>query len=376
MAQIKTDGLLNMNESSTDTAESLKIVEIPHDGVKTYCITAQATEDNMHEVFDQVAGEVEKRNAKIAFQYLFGGRQFYPQAVSAIKKLDWPLTLLHGDACLGATITGTQFIALSGAELNPVMDGERLVGNWYETADARYCLLGDIRADDLSLSREEQTRNVFEKMEALLRQADMEFTDIARTWIYLNDLLEWYDEFNAVRTRFFEERGVFEKMVPASTGIGAGTAIGEAMVCALLAVKPKHDNVKVFAVPSPLQCPAIDYKSSFARAIEIDRPGSRLLAISGTASIEPGGETAHVGDCEKQIKLTMEVVHAILKSRDMDWTDTSRAIAYFKDIDDAPLLEKYCSEHRLPELPVAISHADVCRHDLLFEIELDAVKRD
>ncbi|MEA2069129.1 MAG: RidA family protein [Verrucomicrobiota bacterium] len=363
-----------MEESTINPADSLQIVEFPHDGVKAYYITAQATEENMPEVFDRVAAEMAARDAKIAFQYLFGGRQFYPRAVSAIKKLDWPMTLLHGDACSGSTITGTQFIALSGAELNPVMDGDRKVGNWYDTEDARYCLLGDIRADDLSLGREEQAHAVFEKMEDLLKQADMEFTDIARTWIYLNNLLEWYDEFNVVRTRFFRERGTFDKMVPASTGIGAGTAAGEEMVCALLAVKPKHDGVKIFPVASPLQCPALDYRSSFARAVEIDQPGSRLLTISGTASIEPGGTTVHLGNTEKQIELTMEVIHAILKSRDMDWEDTSRAIAYFKDIDEAPLLEKYCIENNLPELPVAISHADVCRHDLLFEIEIDAVK--
>ncbi len=367
--------IFDMQETTLNPSDSLQIVEFPHDGVKAYYITAQATEENMHEVFDRVSAEMAEHDAKIAFQYLFGGRQLYPKAVSAIKQLDWPLTLLHGDACPGeCSITGTQFIALSGAELNPVTDGDRLVGNWYDTEDARYCLLGDIRADDLSLSREEQAHAVFEKMETLLKQADMEFTDIARTWIYLNDLLEWYDEFNVVRSQFFKERGTFDKMVPASTGIGAGSAAGEAMVCALLAVKPKHDGVKVFAVPSPLQCPALDYKSSFARAVEIDQPGSRLLTISGTASIEPGGETVHIGDTKKQIKLTMEVVHAILTSRDMDWQDTSRAIAYFKDIDEAHLLEKYCVENNLPELPVAISHADVCRHDLLFEIELDAVK--
>jgi enamine deaminase RidA (YjgF/YER057c/UK114 family) len=363
-----------MQEMTMNPTDSLQTVEFPHDGVKAYFITAQATEENMQEVFDRVSAEMAERDATIAFQYLFGGRQFYPKAVSAIKKLDWPMTLLHGDACSGSTITGTQFIALSGAQLHPVLDGDRLVGNWYDTEDARYCLLGDIRADDLALSREDQARAVFEKMEVLLKQADMQFTDIARTWIYLNDLLEWYDEFNAVRTRFFQERGTFEKMVPASTGIGAGTAAGEAMVCALLAVKPKHDGVKVFAVPSPLQCPALDYKSSFARAVEIDQPGSRLLTISGTASIEPGGKTVHLDDCEKQIELTMDVVHQILTSRNMDWEDTSRAIAYFKDIREAHLLEKYCIENNLPELPVAISHADVCRHDLLFEIELDAVK--
>lgn len=366
----------SMQRTPFNQSDSLKIVEFPHGGVTAYFITAQATDSTLPEVFGRVASEMEKLDAKIAFQYLFGGRQFYPKAISAIKKLDWPLTLLHGDACSGSTITGTQFVALSGAELNPVMDGGRMVGNWYDTADARYCLLGDLRADNLSLSREEQARAVFEKMEILLKQAGMEFTDIARTWLYLNDLLGWYDEFNAVRTQFFKERGVFEKMVPASTGIGAGSAAGEAVVSALWAIKPKHNSVQVFAVPSPLQCPALDYESSFARAVEIAQPGSRLLTISGTASIEPGGMTAHLDDCEKQIELTMAVVHEILISRDMDWGNTSRAIAYFKDIADAHLLEKYCLEHQLPELPVAILHADICRHDLLFEIELDAVKAD
>lgn len=362
-----------MKKTIVNPTNELHVVEFPHDGVKAYFITAQATEENMGEVFDRVAAEMAERKATIAFQYLFGGRQFYPRAVSAIRQLDWPLTLLHGDACAGATITGTQFVAIAGAELHAVMDGDRKVGHWYETDDARYCLLGDIRADDLSLARKEQAYAVFEKMERLLKQADMAFTDIARTWIYLNELLQWYDEFNAVRSGFFEERGVFDKMVPASTGIGAGSAAGEAMVSALLAVKPKHDGVKVFAVPSPLQCPALDYKSSFARAVEIRQPGSRLLTISGTASIEPGGQTAHVGDTEQQIALTMEVVYEILKSRGMGWGDTARAIAYFKDINKAHLLEQYCIEHKLPELPVAISHADVCRRDLLFEIELDAV---
>ncbi len=368
------NGILNMDKSEVNTARSLQIVEFPHDGVTAHFITAQATEETIGSVIDQVAAEMAARDAKIAFQYVFGGRKFYPQAVSAINKLDWPLTLLHGDACSGTTITGTQFIALSGAELHPVMDGGRKVGNWYETDDARYCLLGDLRADDLSLGREAQARAVFEKMETLLQQAGMAFTDIARTWLYLNNLLEWYDEFNVVRTDFFKEKGTFDKMVPASTGIGAGTAAGEEMVAALLAVKPKHDGVKIFPVASPLQCPALDYKSSFARAVEIDQPGSRLLTISGTASIEPGGATVHLNDTEKQIELTMAVVHEILKSRGMDWENTARAIAYFKDVTEAHLLHDYCVKNGLPELPAAISHADVCRHDLLFEIELDAVK--
>jgi hypothetical protein len=80
-----------------------------------------------------------------------------------------------------------------------------------------------------------------------------------------------------------------------------------------------------------------------------------------------------VGDVENQIALTMEVVGAILQSRRMSWADTSRAIAYFKDIEDAPLLDEYRRRKHLPHIPIAVAHGDICRGDLLFEIEIDAV---
>jgi hypothetical protein len=57
----------------------------------------------------------------------------------------------------------------------------------------------------------------------------------------------------------------------------------------------------------------------------------------------------------------------------MDWKDVSRAIAYFKNMEDAPLLDLYCKKNNLPALPIAIAHGDICRDDLLFEIEADAV---
>ncbi|MBN2164163.1 MAG: hypothetical protein JXR25_13515 [Pontiellaceae bacterium] len=351
----------------------LNIAEYPHGGATVYFVTVPASEENLPEVLRLVETEMEQRNATIVLQYLFGGRQFYQQGLSAFDKVEWPLMLLQGDACSGMNVTGCQFVAVSGADLRPVMDQGRTVGYWYETSDIRCCLLGDIRADNLQLSRSDQVYAVFEKMEKLLRQANLEFYDIARTWLYLNRLLEWYDDFNAVRTRFFRERGIFDRMVPASTGIGAGSAAGEAIVSALLAVRPKHDGVKVFSVPSPLQCPALDYKSSFARAVEIQQPGSRFLTISGTASIEPYGSTVHIDDTAGQIDLTMRVVDEILKSRCMHWNDVVRAIAYFKDVRETGLLESYLRDNGIPDFPIAVSHADVCRDDLLFEIELDAV---
>lgn len=363
-----------MESCTLKSSDSLHITEFPHDGIRAYLVTVDATESTFFSVFERIKAAVEERGARIVFQYLFARRHVEPSVNAVMGAVDWPVTLLDGGAGEGPGITGTQVVALAGAELQPVADGDRTVGYWYDTAGARFCLLGDLRGDDLSLSREAQAESVLVKMERLLGQIDMAFTDIARTWIYLADLLDWYDEFNVVRTRFFTEHEVFEKMVPASTGIGAGTAAGEAMVAALLAVKPRNDSVKVFAVPSPLQCPALDYNSSFARAVEIDLPGSRLLTISGTASIEPEGKTVHIGNCEKQVALTMAVVLEILKSRDLDWENICRGIAYFKHVKDAHLFRAYCEERSMPELPVAISHAHVCRDDLLFEIEVDAIE--
>jgi hypothetical protein len=81
-----------------------------------------------------------------------------------------------------------------------------------------------------------------------------------------------------------------------------------------------------------------------------------------------------VGDCKAQVKLTMEVVGEILKSRQMDWGDVTRALAYFKRAEDASLLAAYRQENDLPRFPVIVAENDVCRDELLFELEIDAVQ--
>ena len=96
------------------------------------------------------------------------------------------------------------------------------------------------------------------------------------------------------------------------------------------------------------------------------------MLISGTASIAPDGTSIHRDDVPAQIDRTMEVVHAILKSRNLTWDNTVRAIAYFADMADVPHFTAYCAKHGIRNLPVIHAHATVCRADLLFELELDA----
>jgi enamine deaminase RidA (YjgF/YER057c/UK114 family) len=137
-------------------------------------------------------------------------------------------------------------------------------------------------------------------------------------------------------------------------------------------MQAKAEGVAVGEIPSPLQCPPIDYGSSFTRAAEVVTPDSRSVLVSGTASIDPEGTTAHQGDVEAQVGYTLQIVEAILKSRGMDFTDVIRGNAYFKESEGAVAWSQNARHHGLPLSRIVVSQNHVCRDDLLFELEVDA----
>jgi len=360
-------------------SDNLEIVSAARSRFTIHFITAHAEKNaNMYSMFKDVADFVKEHDAQIITQFVFGGCEFHREGIPEIErnsgKIEWPVTWMQGDGCSGVDLSGTQLCAVSGINVSPIdVEGE-VIGTYFEDDNAEYCFLGDARPTDISVPREEQARATFDKMCRGLQSVGMAFSQVVRTWLYLDRLLEWYGPFNKVRTEFFNEYGVFDGLVPASTGIGMRNPAGAAVISDLFAVKPKTNQVTIREVVSPLQCPAIDYKSSFSRAVEILYPDYKRVLISGTAGINPDGTTAHLGDTAAQIDLTMQVIEEILKSCDMTWDDTTRAIAYFKDMRDLPLYYAYCKVHNLPRFPLALSHADICRDDLLFEIELDALR--
>lgn len=250
------------------------------------------------------------------------------------------------------------------------------VGVAYADDYAEYCMLTGVLPPDGYASREVQTTTVFEGIEDALAEVDMTFANVARTWLYMDNILEWYNPFNRARDAFFRSRGVYDGMVPASTGIGSANLCGTAITACALAVKPKrHGLVTVVAVPSPLQCAALKYGSSFSRATEIATPEYRTLMVSGTASIEPGGATVFVDDVKGQIQLTMDVVEAILVSRGMGWKDATRAVMYLKKASYMDEWQAWLKAHALEAMPLLTIEADVCRDDLLVELEVDTVKK-
>jgi enamine deaminase RidA (YjgF/YER057c/UK114 family) len=318
--------------------------------------------------------DVLPRSGKTAAQIVFGGNIYYESARERLSGLDWPLLWLQGDVCPGTQISGAQAFVVDEATVRYIKLDGRIVGSYWEDDDADYSLLAGILPVSFDATPGGQAYSSFEQIETALSKVGMDFSHVVRTWLYLDKLLDWYDEFNVARTNFFLSRGVFDRLIPASTGIGASNPYGAALASGVLAIRPKHDQIQIREVASPLQCAATEYRSSFSRAVEVTFPEHRYLTISGTASIAPSGESLYQGDVVKQIHLTLDVVQAILKSRGYEWADTVRAIAYFRDINDLPAFDAILKERGIAPLPLAPAHTIVCRDDLLFEIELDAMK--
>lgn len=241
----------------------------------------------------------------------------------------------------------------------------------------RYALLKAVLPDDLSSPPYDQAYSAFEALERELSGAGMSFGDVVRTWIYADRILDWYADFNKARDRFFISRGVYDRYVPVSTGIGWTSNLGARLVLGAFAAQAKIPGSLTFeALPSPLQCPALEYGSSFSRAAEIRTPGWTRVVVSGTASIRPDShEVAHKGDIDRQIDCTMNAVEAIYRSRGMSFCDVSGALVYLKEERYRENWERWLDAH--PEYPREHSRAivaDVCRDEWLFEIESDALK--
>ena len=308
-------------------------------------------------------------------QIVFGVNAFFDGAAEQAGTLSWPLLWLQGDVCTDDELTGSQTFYVDGAEVRSIVQDGRVVGSCWQDDEAEYALLAGILPAELNAAPGLQTSSVFARIEEALAGEGFAFAHVARTWLYLDKLLDWYDEFNVARTEFFETRGVFGRFIPASTGIGASNPFGAALTAGALAIKAKHNGVKVREVASPLQCEATEYRSSFSRAVEIELADRRYLTISGTASIAPGGASMHDGDVAKQIETTLDVVEAILASKGYAWSDTVRAIGYFRKIEDLAVFDRISRERGIAPLPLAPAHTIVCRDDLLFEIELDAAMK-
>ena len=332
--------------------------------------------EGLMEIFTRLALMLNDREATIIHLTVFGCVSASAAGTEAMRRIFgrilWPVTWVEGASCAENPIAGLQVFALTRGEVNHIELDGCVVGSVFESGAARHCVLGGLVPAQILLPRAEQTRRTLDLLQQALAQAGFSLADTVRTWFFLDDILAWYDEFNRARSQIYSGVKFSSGSLPASTGVGASNPSGAALALSAWAAKSLQGSAEAVEVASPLQCPAPAYGSSFSRAMEIPSASGRRLFISGTASIAPGGQTLWPGDAAKQIALTMAVVEAILQARGCDFSDVTRATAYFKHHADAPVFAEWCVARGLDSLPVVAAQCAVCRDDLLFELEADA----
>lgn len=106
---------------------------------------------------------------------------------------------------------------------------------------------------------------------------------------------------------------------------------------------------------------------SFARAMTL--PAQDALAISGTAAVV-GHASAHHDDLDAQLEETLTNLEALLASADMAANfDTHAPLkAYIRHSADAPRVRDFLRQ-RLPGVPMLLLHGDICRSELLVELD-------
>jgi len=213
----------------------------------------------------------------------------------------------------------------------------------------------------------EQTLSMFRRAEGILEQQGMSFQDVVRTWIYLRHMERDYAEFNRGRREFFRSRRI--SLLPASTGISGSPLPEESdFALSLWAIKAPG-LLAATSMTTPTLNEARTYGSDFSRGLRVAEGNKIALFISGTASVNESGGTAHANNFAAQVDRMLLNIETLLSEQHASFRDVLSAVTYLKTPEDAPVLRRILRDRGLDELPNALVHAAICRPDLLCEME-------
>jgi enamine deaminase RidA (YjgF/YER057c/UK114 family) len=213
----------------------------------------------------------------------------------------------------------------------------------------------------------EQAHSMFCLADEVLAHEGMNFRDVVRTWIYLKEMERDYGEFNRARREFFKERNV--TLLPASTGIyGSPLPVGADFTLAFCAIRAPQP-LETSAMTTPTLNEACTYGSDFSRGLRVVEANKVGLYISGTASVDEEGRTAHVDNFAGQVERMLLNVETLLAAQRASFRDVVSAFTYLKTPGDASVFHRILRERGLADMPNVLVHAAVCRSDLLCEME-------
>lgn len=277
----------------------------------------------------------------------------------------------------GATpgLRGIQIHAIAGASVDTAgLSGQPPLGRIVKTDDCHYLGLSAVMPLDLTAGPYDQGASIFDQAQAILSQYGSDFYNVPRTWLWLRNVLDWYDDLNRARNTFFTQAGLLggteSSPMPASTGIGLGPGNSNAL-CSMDLTATLNGQTITYAQAGGKQKSAYEYGSAFSRASQILTPAGVTTFISGTASIDKAGRTTNIGHAEAQIRDTITNVIAVLGDMGCGEADVVQVMAYCKTPD---VLNVFNAMLGKPDWPWITMICDVCRDDLLFEIEALAIQ--
>jgi enamine deaminase RidA (YjgF/YER057c/UK114 family) len=363
-------------------------------GSGQFYITAAINEERLpasevtENLYRELASILSSGNMQILYERVFGSLEYY-EIFADIRRRYFDFaggnfSYIQGESCSGKGLAGVQIHAVKPESQNDhwvIYHNNFPCGYSWKCGETTYIHLAGI--DGLrngACEREKQTSLMFDIINQVLVSQSSGFDNVARIWIYLEDILEWYDEFNSIRTENFKTFGLMPESItesemdriylPASTGIGGRNPARASVFADVLAIS---GDVQVSVLPGVRQRSAYRYGSAFSRGVCIQERDYGQIFVSGTAAIDEQGNSLYPGNVEAQIIRTMETVESLIAEKGAKLENIKSATIYLKRSGDLSVYKKVAARFGLTHMPVICVVADICRDELLFEMEALAV---
>ncbi len=339
------------------------------------------------DIYRELVSILHSRGMRILHERVFGSLDFYEQLVGIRREClnlpNEPFSYIEGKPCRGEGLAGIQIHAVKPAadkDFWVIRNENRPCGRGWRRGDTTYIHLTGIAGSKKASSRGEQTWAMFDKIARILASQNLAFRHVVRTWIYLADILDWYDEFNSIRTDKFREfdlipdkpaNSEIDKIyLPASTGISGKNPAGVSGICDALAM---IGDLQVTVLNGVHQRSAYRYGSAFSRGICVQEKNHRQIFVSGTAAIDDQGKSLHPENVEAQIMRTIKSVEALMGQKGAKLKDICSATVHLKRPEDLTIFQRVAERFDFNHLPAVHVIADICRPELLFEVDAMAV---
>lgn len=248
-------------------------------------------------------------------------------------------------------------------------------------------LIGNVQSFKNSDCRT-NAEHAFSQLSQIFSIVEFPINLIVRQWNYIENILGFdaqeqrYQAFNNVRSSFYGD-AFLTTGYPAATGIGMNQG---GVIIEFIAIQ--SDELVTYPIDNPEQISAHAYSEKvlvgeqcvlkttpkFERARYLELFGKKIIFISGTASIR-GEHTVGVGNPAEQTEITISNISQLYSKKVLGKISSGdlnpkygHARVYIKDRKDYNAIRRTFKTH-FGNLPVVYIIADICRTDLLVEIE-------